>query len=130
MLSLVPAQVIDDVIYRHAGYRRPRLGRGSRKETKIHIVASSSPVAAEALPDVSVANIVDQVRSNRPGIAACNSLGIVLAQVLRRLPRKLYRIARASVVLLQVSPHKDSVLVGGYVVDSSNRCILVDRVRR
>ena len=68
MLALRPAQVVDNVIHRHARHRTARLRRRARDVANVHIIPGAHARLPIALPDIPIANVVHQARVDRPCI--------------------------------------------------------------
>ncbi len=107
VLALAPAQVVDNVVDRHAEDGRARLGRGVGQIPEIDIIARPHAQPAVALPHIAIANVVHHVRGDRPRIAPGDALAVVFKNILRPLAGKLLRVVGD--VLLQIAADKEPV---------------------
>src|SRR5271170_1577231 len=91
VLAFAPVEVVDDVVYRHAGNRRGGLRLCGGHKSEMYIVRGLQTAIAEPLADVSVTDIVHHGRSDGPGVAPGDALCVVLKHVTRSLAGELLR---------------------------------------
>ena len=81
MASLRPGQVIDDVVDRDADHGRARhvigIGGGVVDEAKEGVVSLAGTAIAISLAYVAIANVIHDMRSDRPGLTRRDSFAVV-----------------------------------------------------
>ena len=128
VLSLRPVEVVNDVVHRNNRNCASCLRCLRGDVTEIDVVAATHTGQTISLTDVSVTNIVDHRRCNRPGVTKGHALGIVDQLGRWPLARKLLRPSRR--ILLQVSTSKDAILRRWNIIDTYDRCIQRLRIGR
>ena len=128
VLALAPVQVVDDVVYGVADDGVAGFGGGGGDEAEVDVIADADTGFAVALPDIAVAEVIDERLGESPGVTNGNSLGVVDQRRGRTLAGEL--LYRAGGVLLEVAADEDALTAGGVVVETHDGGVLRLRVRR
>src|SRR5580698_5520841 len=108
MASFCPGQVVDDIVDRNRDDGRPRrvvgIGVVIVDVAKHHVVSLAGAAVAKSLSYVAIANIIDDMRCDRPGLAGSDSFAVVFEERGRRIARKI--LDAGLIVLLQISTNE------------------------
>ena len=100
-----------DLIHRHNADAVARFRSGRGDKTYVRVDSAAQSRGADALPDIAITDVVDEVGRDRPCVACCDALAIVLGFCGCAQAGKL--LSAADDILLQVAAHKDVVGCGG-----------------
>src|SRR5215470_5117877 len=128
MLAFGPAQVVYDVIHRHAVDRFSGLIRQRIDEAEICVLTSAPAAQTVTLANVAIAQVVDKIRSEYVCVAGRNALRVVNLRVRRWLAWELLDSTKC--VFLEVAAHEDALLLVGGVINAGNAGIQSYRLGR
>src|ERR1700722_5253064 len=115
MLSLCPVEVVDDVVQRNAGNGGAGFCGCLRHESEVDVVAGPYTDVAEPLTDITIPDVVNEVRPDRPGIAGGKPFAVVLDYVCGTLSGELFRVVGD--VLLEIAANENPMLIVGRIVE-------------
>src|SRR5271156_4334572 len=103
--SLGIVQRIQNRIDRHNADRTPCLCGRRSYEANIRITSASNASLGVALTGIAIADVVDETRTDHPGIACGHALCVVFSCSGWRKPRKL--LSSGNHILLEITAHKN-----------------------
>src|ERR1700733_1651059 len=93
MTSFCPGQVVDEIVDRDCndGCASDVVGIGVAivDVAKHHVVSLAGTAIAKSLSYVAIANVIHDMRSDRPGLACCDSFAVVLQERRRWITGKI-----------------------------------------
>src|ERR1700722_15465487 len=108
MTSFCPGQVVDEIVDRDCndGCASDVVGIGVAivDVAKHHVVSLAGTAIAKSLSYVAIANVIHDMRSDRPGLACCDSFAVVFEERGRRIAREI--LDAGLIVLLQISTYE------------------------
>src|SRR5579863_8859822 len=117
VVTLAPAEVVNDVVNRDVGSGTAGFCGGVGQEAEVDVVAFTLPTADESLANIAVADVVDHAGVDAPGFADREAFTVVFENARSGLAGEL--LGGVDEVVLEVSAGEDAVPVGENVIDAA-----------